>query len=151
MFREMVPGVKEWVANWREQIGITNSVMLILVVWQTLSRAQEDITSVPFEQILTVIAAGVILHLIFLAINWPVCNYILHLSRPEMKAVVMMASQKTLPVSVTVIAYLGSLGTVGLMTIPCIITHMAQLFLDAYLAAKWGDEVSEEASASINL
>lgn len=51
-----------------------------------------------------------------------------------------MTSQKTLPVSVTVISFLGSVGEEGLMTIPCVIGHLSQLFIDAYIASRWGGE-----------
>ncbi|CAM9235397.1 unnamed protein product [Choristocarpus tenellus] len=144
LVREFGPGVKGWVTRWKKQLSFTNSTMLIMVVWQTLSRAQDDITSIPFEQILGVIASGIALHIIFLTINWPICNLILKLERREMKAVVIMASQKTLPVSVTVIAYLKGLGAEGLMTIPCIVSHMSQLFIDSYISSKWGEETEEE-------
>lgn len=66
---------------------------------------------------------------------------LLRLKRREFKAVVIMGSQKTLPVSVTVISFLSSLGEEGLMTIPCIVGHMSQLFMDAYLCSRWASEV----------
>ena len=61
-----------------------------------------------------------------------------------------MTSQKTLPVSVTVISFLGSVGEVGLMTIPCIIGHLSQLFIDAYISSRWASEVDpdEDSGAS---
>lgn len=77
----------------------------------------------------------------FLCINYPVCRYLLKLERREFKAVVLMTSQKTLPVSVTVIGFLGAVGAEGLMTIPCIIGHMSQLFMDAYIASRWANDV----------
>ncbi|CAN0494599.1 unnamed protein product, partial [Discosporangium mesarthrocarpum] len=76
----------------------------------------------------------------FLSINYPVCTRVLHLERREMKAVVIMGSQKTLPVSVTIISFLGALGFEGLMTIPCIIGHVTQLFIDAYICSKWAED-----------
>lgn len=53
-----------------------------------------------------------------------------------------MTSQKTLPVSVTVIGFLGAVGEEGLMTIPCIVAHMSQLFIDAYIASRWANDVA---------
>lgn len=76
----------------------------------------------------------------YLSINYPICKYILKLKRREFKAVVLMSSQKTLPVSVTVIGFLGDVGAEGLMTIPCIIGHMSQLFIDAYIASRWAND-----------
>lgn len=68
------------------------------------------------------------------------CRYVLKLKRREFKAVVLMSSQKTLPVSVTVISFLGAVGEEGLMTIPCVVAHMSQLFIDAYISSRWASE-----------
>lgn len=76
----------------------------------------------------------------YLSINYPICRFLLKLERREFKAVVLMASQKTLPVSVTVISFLGAIGEEGLMTVPCIIGHMSQLFIDAYISSRWANE-----------
>ncbi len=57
-----------------------------------------------------------------------------------------MSSQKTLPVSVVVIGFLG-VGEEGLMTIPCIVGHMSQLFIDAYIASRWANDEDESAVA----
>ena len=78
----------------------------------------------------------------YLAINYPICRWVLKLKRREFKAVVLMTSQKTLPVSVTVISFLDAVGEEGLMTIPCIVAHMSQLFMDAYIASRWANEPS---------
>lgn len=51
-----------------------------------------------------------------------------------------MSSQKTLPVSVVVIGFLDAIGEEGLMTIPCIVGHMSQLFIDAYIASRWAND-----------
>ncbi|CAM9372198.1 unnamed protein product [Ectocarpus sp. 12 AP-2014] len=140
VIREAVPGAKAWVKRFKVRLSLTSSAMLIMVVWQTLSRAQDNLTSVAFTQILSVIASGIGLHLVYLSINYPICKYILKLKRREFKAVVLMSSQKTLPVSVTVIGFLGDVGQEGLMTIPCIIGHMSQLFIDAYIASRWAND-----------
>lgn len=62
--REAIPGAKPWVKKWKVWLSLTSSGMLIMVVWQTLSRAQDTITSVDFTQILAVIAAGIGLHVV---------------------------------------------------------------------------------------
>lgn len=62
--REGVPGVKPWVKHFKARLGLMSSAMLIMVVWQTLSKGQENLTSVAFTQILTLIAAGIALHLV---------------------------------------------------------------------------------------
>ena len=84
----------------------------------------------------------------YLSINYPICKYVLKLKRREFKAVVLMSSQKTLPVSVVVIGFLDAVGEEGLMTIPCIIGHMSQLFIDAYIASRWANDGEETVVAA---
>lgn len=69
------------------------------------------------------------------------CRFLLKLERRELIAVVLMSSQKTLVVSITIVGFLGDIGEEGLMTIPCIVAHMAQLFVDSYIASRWANDV----------
>ena len=98
---------------------------------------QESITSTPFGQICLLILAGAALHLVFLAINFVAARFVLRLPPREFKAVLIMGSQKTLPVSVTIISYFPpAFGTQGLLTLPCIVGHMVQLFIDAVIVSR---------------
>lgn len=85
----------------------------------------------------------------YLCVNYTLCT-MLRLERREFKAAVLMSSQKTLPVSVTVISFLGSLGQEGLMTLPCIVGHMSQLFIDAYISSRWAAEDQRQNSRVAN-
>ena len=53
-----------------------------------------------------------------------------------------MASQKTLPVAMTVLAFLPESAVSpeqkGLIAIPCIVFHLGQIFADAVIATRWG-------------
>lgn len=64
LVREVTPGAKAWIKKYKKRLSLTSSLMLIMVVWQTLSRAEDDLTSVTFEQIISVIAAGIALHIL---------------------------------------------------------------------------------------
>jgi sodium/bile acid cotransporter 7 len=52
-----------------------------------------------------------------------------------------MTSQKTLPVALTVLALIPdsalSSEVKGLIAIPCITSHLGQIFVDAVIATKW--------------
>ncbi|CAN0218663.1 unnamed protein product [Discosporangium mesarthrocarpum] len=63
LIREYVSGVKPWVKRFKVQLSLTSSTMLIMIVWQTLSRAQESIISIAVTEIISVIAAGIVLHM----------------------------------------------------------------------------------------
>merc|ERR1711991_849928 len=61
----------------------------------------------------------------------------LNLDLPERKAVVILASQKTLPVSVTIIDFLpDAMGSKGVMVLPCILAHFVQILIDGYIVAQ---------------
>lgn len=76
----------------------------------------------------------------YFSINYVICYYVLRLECREFKAVVIISSQKSLIVSVTVISTLGGIGEEGLMIIPCIIGHLSQLFIYSYVSSRWGSE-----------
>ena len=60
----------------------------------------------------------------------------------ERKAAVILSSQKTLPVALSVITFLPvTLGSHGLMALPCIISHFCQIVMDGLVAAKWAEHV----------
>jgi hypothetical protein len=67
----------------------------------------------------------------------------LNLAVAERKAVIILSSQKTLPVAVTVISFLdgetldGRLLDVGIVVIPCILCHLCQLLIDGLFVNKW--------------
>jgi predicted Na+-dependent transporter len=59
----------------------------------------------------------------------------------EAVAVVIMGSAKTLPMAVTVIAYLpASLGPAGQLAVPCVLGQVGQILMDAAMVpriSKW--------------
>eukprot|EP00747_Dinoflagellata_sp_TGD_P032550 gnl/TRDRNA2_/TRDRNA2_136064_c0_seq3.p1 gnl/TRDRNA2_/TRDRNA2_136064_c0~~gnl/TRDRNA2_/TRDRNA2_136064_c0_seq3.p1 ORF type:complete len:125 (-),score=24.86 gnl/TRDRNA2_/TRDRNA2_136064_c0_seq3:396-770(-) len=64
------------------------------------------------------------------------------------RAVFLLSSQKTLPVSLAIIAGLqeDSFGQPGLLALPCIFGHLAQLIIDSFLVSFWAKhphEISE--------
>jgi hypothetical protein len=112
------------------------------------SCVQEDITGTPFGQICLLILAGVAIHVVYLAINTTAAKA-LRLTAKDFKAVVFMASQKTLPISVAVISFLGArFGRQGMLTIPCIIGHLSQLFIDAVIASRMASAEEERLEAA---
>ena len=87
------------------------------------------------------ILAGLVIHGVYLALN-DAATRLLRFDPPTRKAVVLMASQKTLPVALTVLALIPdeavSPGVKGLLAIPCITSHLGQIFVDAVIATRWG-------------
>ena len=82
------------------------------------------------------------IHALYLLLNGGAC-VLLQLEAAARKAVVLMASQKTLPVAMTVLAFLPDSAVSpeqkGLLAIPCIVFHLGQIFMDAVIATRWGN------------
>ena len=83
------------------------------------------------------------MHALFLTMNFAVgwCA----MGSAELKAVVILASQKTLPVSVAVISVVTEdAGEQGLMSIACIIAHISQIIFDSFFVGKWAEMTHEK-------
>lgn len=79
------------------------------------------------------------MHIICLFFNWVMVVLVLRLPPPEAVPTILMSSQKSAPVAVTVISYLTpSLSQQGLLAIPCVMGQLLQVFLDSLLANRMG-------------
>jgi solute carrier family 10 (sodium/bile acid cotransporter), member 7 len=65
------------------------------------------------------------------------------------RAVILAASQKTLPISVTVIMQLAQTTGVdaGLATLPCVFAHFSQVVIDSVLVSWWKRHDARKAAA----
>ena len=137
-------GLRRFVADWatanRARITVVSNLALISVPWMKFSDSSERLATVEPVSLLIVIAAGLVIHAVFLAVNGA-STRLLRLPLAARKAVVLMASQKTLPVALTVLALVPDSAlaaeTKGLMAIPCITSHLGQIFVDAVVATRW--------------
>jgi len=110
----------------------------------SISSSHEALSLLSWQAILGLLACGLILHVIYLAFNYSVAHWVPGASLPLKKAVVIVASQKTLPMALTVLAFFPpALGEPGLIAVPCIVTHLTQIFLDALIVAKWAAATEE--------
>ena len=51
----------------------------------------------------------------------------------------LVGSQKTLPIAVTVLNQLSARlsGPIGLAVIPCVVAHLSQILVDSVLVSRW--------------
>ena len=65
------------------------------------------------------------------------------------RACILVGSQKTLPIAVTVLNGLGSQigGAVGLAVIPCVVSHLVQIVIDSMLVSRWLKQDSAASAA----
>lgn len=142
--RETSEALREIVGRFNITLKLFSSFCLIMVPWMKVSSASDDMSEIDGVGIVEVIALGIALHLVYLGLNSAAAVGPLGLAAPEMRAVTIMCSQKTLPVAVAVIDFLpdnenddGYLGEPGIMVVSCIIAHFVQIVIDAVLASYW--------------
>lgn len=157
--RESLKQVPPFVTKHKQKLSLLSSTLLILVPLMRVSVANKQLRMVTASQLFAILAAGVGLHLMYLAIVAPAVA-LLQVPTAERKAIVLMASAKTLPVAITVISFVaedlsdgaeeGMADTTGLMAIPCIMAHLSQIVIDSFVAERWArlTEEKDEAEAA---
>jgi sodium/bile acid cotransporter 7 len=150
--REMSPAIASAATKYKAELTLVNNSCLITIVWMSISKSATDLINTNVGTIFAVLFAAIVLHVVMLVFNYG-ATALLGFSGPERVATVMMSSQKTLPVAMTIISYLPEdvFGSTGLIAIPCIVCHITQLFMDAPLAtrlAKIADAKAASAAAS---
>ncbi len=123
-----VSGKSKVSPNW----SYVNSSCVILVVYTSLSTSKSAFSGLGLMEYATILLAVALLHLLLLAINHQ-AGKLLHLPAPDRKALLFVASQKTLPISVAVLANIQF--DTGSAIIVCLLFHFFQLFVDSFLAS----------------
>jgi solute carrier family 10 (sodium/bile acid cotransporter), member 7 len=139
--------IKPFVTKYKVPLGMLNNGSLIFIVWQNVSTARSDIVSTPFTDLLAILGGAIMVHVVFLIINTIVVRIFMRRWIPirEGVAVIIMSSQRTLPMAVTVISFLPeSLGPTGQLTVPCVMAHIFQVLCDASLAPMFARRVEAD-------
>jgi len=137
--RDRVAIVTVFVKQCKSELGLLQQFCVIFIAWMKLSDSASTIISTKPLDLILVLLTGVAIHGSFLLINCSVATWVLRLHPSEWKVVAIVCSQKTFPVAVTVISFLDpeQVGDVGMLVVPCVISHFTQLFWDAFLATRW--------------
>lgn len=107
--RDLSSTVCSFVTKHKTALSLFYTLNLAAIVWQTLSGARDTLLQQAFTSVLLVIVLSSGLHLVLLALNaMVVSKYVLRLPFREGVAVMIMSSQKSAPVAVTVISHLTS-------------------------------------------
>lgn len=143
--RELPPlgsRVKAFTRDWKTALALFSVFNLAMIVWQSLSGARDTLVQQQFVQILYVILLAIGQHLVYLAFNFLILQFVFHMPLIERIAAGIMSSQKSAPVAVTVISYLSSnISQQGLIIIPCIVGQIAQIFIGSALAHAFARQV----------
>ncbi len=130
---QLIPGVNTAASKHKNTLKVLSSLFLCLIPWTKVSTAAEPLRNTPAEEIIAVLAIGMAVHVVFLIVN-TLAARALALKWPEQAAVVLAGSQKTLSVAVAVVdAAPAELGNSGLLLLPCLLSHFAQIVMDALL------------------
>lgn len=143
VLRESFKGVADFVDRNRKLFSIINALLLSLVPWTQVSKSRPLLLMVKPRVFLVAIGLGTLLHLTLLVFNsiavWSLSiisggrNSVFS-RRENANALILVASQKTLPVMVAVIETLhGAFGESGLLVLPCIAAHLNQVIVDSFL------------------
>merc|ERR1711957_624893 len=121
----------------KKALGILQNSCILSVVWLMISKAQEEIAVASSKDLLTCLSLAAGVHLVFRLVGYLVATAA-KLPPREWVTVVLMCSQKSLPVCVSVLTALplGLQVNTGLQILPCIMAHAAQLIIDSILAVR---------------
>jgi len=138
--------VEAWkgVGRNRKRLSRLSTLFLCITPWLQLSVASSASLQLTPRLVATGVGLGIGVHCAMLAFNMVVTEFVRFSRRYEehvaiRKAVVLCASEKTLPVAVTVIGQLGVLGGGGgaLAILPCIFGHLIQTVIDSAVVGWW--------------
>jgi len=131
---------EEWIARHRASITTVSNLALISVPWMKFSQSSGALSQLAISSLGLIAISGVVIHVLYLLLNNAAAR-LLGLTLAARKAVVIVASQKTLPVAMTVLAVIPestlSSQIKGVVAIPCITFHLTQIIIDAIVATKW--------------
>ncbi|CAK9044964.1 Probable sodium/metabolite cotransporter BASS4 [Durusdinium trenchii] len=142
LLRDSFQAVQDFAKKWSVQLKLLSSALLAVVPWMKVSASRDDFDGLSAGAFFLMWFVGILVHLLYLALNYGVSKGVLHLALPEMVAVVIVASQKTLPIAITLLSILEESlpnGTVnaGIASIPIIVSHLSQIIIDSFVAAKY--------------
>ncbi|KAH7547753.1 hypothetical protein JRO89_XS14G0010600 [Xanthoceras sorbifolium] len=143
----MLPGLGEFVDQNRKHFSKISAIFLSLVPWIQVSRSRSLLLMVDPQIFLVAVGMGMFLHLFLLSFNVLAVQSLSAVSggrqsifakKENADAVVLVASQKTLPVMVAVVEQLGgAFGEAGLLVLPCVSAHLIQIIMDSFLVNFW--------------
>ncbi|KAL9165210.1 hypothetical protein ABFS82_06G155800 [Erythranthe guttata] len=151
--RELSRGVANFADGNRKLLAMISAIFLSFVPWIQVSRSRSLLLMVKPSVFLVAVVMGALLHAVLLAFNALLIPSLSALSggskspfakKENANALLLVASQKTLPVMVAVVEQLGgALGESGLLVLPCVAAHLNQIIIDSFLVSIWKRKVTE--------
>ncbi|KAL0382738.1 UNVERIFIED_CONTAM: putative sodium/metabolite cotransporter BASS4, chloroplastic [Sesamum calycinum] len=146
-------GVADFADGNRKLLAVISAVFLSFVPWIQVSRSRALLLMVKPAIFLVAVTMGALLHAVLLAFNALAIPSLSLMSggskspfakKENASALLLVASQKTLPVMVAVVEQLGgALGESGLLVLPCVAAHLNQIIIDSFLVSVWKQKEDE--------
>lgn len=138
-------GIADFADSNRKLLSSVNAILLSLVPWIQVSRSRSLLLMVKPTVFLVAVLMGALLHLTLLGFNALSIQILRAASggsksvfakKENSSALLLVASQKTLPVLVAVVDQLGgTYGESGLLVLPCVAAHLNQIIMDSFFVS----------------
>ncbi|GLI65334.1 hypothetical protein VaNZ11_008880, partial [Volvox africanus] len=144
--RGVLPEIRAWVDSNRRTLSIISGALLSLVPWIQVSKALAQGVAVAPGALATAVSCSLGLHVFYLALNAAAAEVFRlggadpRVAAPTRRALVVVASQKTLPVAMAVLGRLGPVvgaEAAGCAALTAVFSHLAQTCADFWLVSRW--------------
>ncbi|KAK1416569.1 hypothetical protein QVD17_32360 [Tagetes erecta] len=159
VLRESFKGVADFSDSNRNLLSKLNSLLLSLVPWIQVSKSRSLLVTVEPTVFLVSVVLGALLHLTLLGFNSLSIQILCAVSggsksvfakKENASALLLVASQKTLPVLVAVADQLGgAFGESGLLVLPCVAAHLNQIIMDSFFVSYWNKKEQSVSDAKV--
>lgn len=133
---QLIPPVPRTVTRFKRWISIVTSLCLAIMLWMKVAKAVQDdaFDGVKWQSLLILIAFVLLMCLINIFVN-STFSVLLCLRSTYIKVMLLMVSQKTLVMAVTLVQVLPTtLGEMGLILVPCFVAHPTQILVFSFIA-----------------
>lgn len=146
--KRFVKPIQDFAKAYKKPLGLCQNCCILSVVFLMISKAAAQIYVAKPADLYLCLAMAATVHLIYRVVGYLAATAA-KLQAEEWVTVVLMSSQKSLPVCVSVLAALPAelRQNSGLYILPCIMAHAAQLIIDSMLAVRW--EIKAEKTAPL--
>lgn len=136
--KECSAGLKALAKKHKKRMSLCQNSCILAVVWVMTSGAQGEIMSTSTHDLCICLSLAAGVHLVYRLVGYAAATAA-RLEAAEWVTVVLMCSQKSLPVCVSVLTALPAAlqSERGLLIVPCIMAHASQLVIDSILAVRW--------------
>ncbi|KAL1541313.1 putative sodium/metabolite cotransporter bass4, chloroplastic [Salvia divinorum] len=157
--RELSKGIADFADGNRKLLAVSSAIFLSSAPWIQVSKSRSLLLMVKPEVFLIAVVMGVVLHLALFSFNALLIPSLSLISggtkspfakKENTRALLLVASQKTLPVMVAVVEQLGgALGASGLLVLPCVAAHLNQIIIDSFIVSLWKQKEGSFENAKI--